>query len=263
MIGQYLENHLKNDKLYNSYLINTDSLDGALQEIEKFLGMNVLSTEDLENSPDYMMVKREDSKTRNVSVSQVRQMQDFLYKTSVISGKKVAVIYEADLMNLNAANCCLKILEDTPANTHLFLLTNNGASIMPTIRSRCAKINHDFNVAAASSDNSEYILPLLKSTKLEDKLTFIARFSSRDRDLWNDFAASIQELLVKLCKISIGLNVKTTAAEKEFYESLKQNNSGYLQEKYDAIKEIIDDTNEFDLEIKNSVTLIVEKMRAL
>ena len=47
----------------------------------------------------------------------------------------------ADDMNQNAANALLKVLEEPPAKSMLLLVSHNPNKLLPTIKSRCAKIN--------------------------------------------------------------------------------------------------------------------------
>jgi DNA polymerase-3 subunit delta' len=47
------------------------------------------------------------------------------------------VVDGADLMNRNAANALLKILEEPPQKALLLLVSDNPGRILPTIRSRC------------------------------------------------------------------------------------------------------------------------------
>ena len=42
-------------------------------------------------------------------------------------------------MNKNAANALLKILEESPPNTHIILVTPYWGRLLPTIRSRCQR----------------------------------------------------------------------------------------------------------------------------
>jgi DNA polymerase-3 subunit delta' len=49
----------------------------------------------------------------------------------------VAVIHEADRMNLQSANIFLKTLEEPPERTVILLLTTHPYVLLPTIRSRC------------------------------------------------------------------------------------------------------------------------------
>jgi len=87
--------------------------------------------------PDILWVKPE----KNViKVDQIREIGDFVYKTSQKSVKKVVAIEGAYLMNANSSNALLKVLEESPNNTHLLLDTTNLSSLIPTIRSRCQSL---------------------------------------------------------------------------------------------------------------------------
>lgn len=261
MIKKYLEEHYNINRLHNSYLINIDAIDLALEEVKDFIKDKILTKGELGRNPDYMYVQKTDSTSKNISVEQIRQLQNFLYKTSVISGQKIALIYAADKMNINAANCCLKILEEPPANTHLFLLTENAASILPTIRSRCVKINHHYNQIEKFAIDERFINPLLKSTPLVDKLAFIKEFAAKDRDVWIEFSSSLEALLAKFCRKIICSEIKLSSIEQELLTQFKSDSPQYLQMKYEQIKLMIDETNEFDLDLRASCVLIIDKFR--
>ncbi len=53
---------------------------------------------------------------------------------------RVAIIREAHRMNDDAQSALLKTLEEPPANTTLILLADDDEKLLPTVRSRCARI---------------------------------------------------------------------------------------------------------------------------
>lgn len=262
MIKRYLEQHNEIGRLHSSYLISVDSLESALIQIEEFIAGSLFGSDDLEHNADYLLLKRLDSKTKIISVDQIRQMQSFLYKTSVIAGKKIAVIYGADQMNLNAANSCLKILEDTPPNTHLFLITENAASILPTIRSRCAKITHHYDTSSHYDVDERFVKPLLKSTSVSDRLAFIKEFASKDRDLWVDFSVAAERLLAKFSRHMIDAELELSLLEHELLSQFKSNFPQTLEAKHSCVQKIIDNTNNFDLDLRASCALIIAEFRS-
>lgn len=261
MIEKYLEEHKQIGRLHFSYLINTDDAASALSELESFVKKNLLNSVEIKKSPDYLCIRRNDNKTKNIVVDQIRTLQNFLNKTSVISGQKIGVIYGADEMNINSSNSCLKLLEEPPANTHMFLITENAASIIPTIRSRCAKINYFYHANKQKIIDTEFIKPVLKSSNTKERLDFIKKFAAKDRDFWTNFSESMEELITKLATKSVGADINLSAYESELFNQLKSRSPLYIQGKYQAIKEIIDNTNNYDLDLRTSVVLLLDKMR--
>jgi DNA polymerase-3 subunit delta' len=77
---------------------------------------------------------------RNISVDQVRELGEFLTLTSALSPWRVAVIDTVDELEPSGANALLKILEEPPPNTIFLLVTHAPGRLLPTIRSRCRRL---------------------------------------------------------------------------------------------------------------------------
>lgn len=86
--------------------------------------------------PDLASLSPEEG-SRVIKVDQVREVTQFLSKTSQQGGYKLVVIDPTEAMNGNAANALLKSLEEPSANTLLLLVCHNPSAVLPTIRSRC------------------------------------------------------------------------------------------------------------------------------
>lgn len=69
-----------------------------------------------------------------------RFLLDLTLASSGKSGRKVGLISEADRMNANAANAFLKMLEEPPRHTFLFLVSERPDGLLATIRSRCMNL---------------------------------------------------------------------------------------------------------------------------
>src|SRR5262249_55878738 len=76
----------------------------------------------------------------DLSVDEVRKLAGFFGMTSGAGGWRVPIVDTADDMNPNAANALLKMLEEPPANAMLLLLSNAPGRLLPTIRSRCQRL---------------------------------------------------------------------------------------------------------------------------
>jgi DNA polymerase-3 subunit delta' len=78
---------------------------------------------------------------RNISVDQVRELGGFIGLTAALSPWRVAVIDTVDELEPSGANALLKILEEPPANTLFFLVSHAPGRLLPTIRSRCRRLD--------------------------------------------------------------------------------------------------------------------------
>ncbi|HEY0106704.1 MAG TPA: DNA polymerase III subunit delta', partial [Rhizomicrobium sp.] len=76
-----------------------------------------------------------------ISVHVVRKLAGFFGMTSGAGGWRVAVIDTVDDMNDAAANALLKMLEEPPSRAMLVLLSNRPGRLLPTIRSRCQRLD--------------------------------------------------------------------------------------------------------------------------
>lgn len=76
-----------------------------------------------------------------ITVNEVREIGSFMRLTPGEGGWRVVIIDAADEMNRNAANAVLKVLEEPPKQALLFLVSHNPARLLPTIRSRCRRLD--------------------------------------------------------------------------------------------------------------------------
>lgn len=74
---------------------------------------------------------------RNITVDQVRAMQQRLTTRPTLGSRRAIVIDPADDLEKSAANALLKSLEEPPAGSYFLLVTHRLGRLLPTIRSRC------------------------------------------------------------------------------------------------------------------------------
>jgi len=77
---------------------------------------------------------------QEIIVDDVRNLHGFFEKTAARDGWRIALIDSADEMNRNAANALLKMLEEPPSKSILFLISHAKGRLAPTIRSRCHQL---------------------------------------------------------------------------------------------------------------------------
>jgi DNA polymerase III subunit delta' len=82
-----------------------------------------------------------DGLARDITIDQVRGLGEFMGMTAALSPWRVAVIDSMDELNREASNALLKMLEEPPANTLFFLVSHAPGRLLPTIRSRCRRLD--------------------------------------------------------------------------------------------------------------------------
>lgn len=92
------------------------------------------------NHPDYIYIEPE-GKSKQILIGQIREANQRLTETPSISSSQVLIINPADVMNINASNAFLKTLEEPPGAARIILLSDYYGAIMPTIKSRCQRLN--------------------------------------------------------------------------------------------------------------------------
>jgi DNA polymerase-3 subunit delta' len=78
---------------------------------------------------------------RNIKVDQVRELGEFMSLSSALSPWRVVVIDSVDDLEKEGANALLKMLEEPPANSLFFLVSHAPGRLLPTIRSRCRRLD--------------------------------------------------------------------------------------------------------------------------
>ncbi|HUE65810.1 MAG TPA: DNA polymerase III subunit delta' [Rhizomicrobium sp.] len=100
-----------------------------------------------------------------LSVDEIRKLSNFFGMTSGAGGWRVAIVDTADDMNDNAANALLKMLEEPPGDAMLLLLSSTPGRLLPTIRSRCQRLDlRALDDALMEKALAQY-LPEMKATE--------------------------------------------------------------------------------------------------
>lgn len=146
-IINFFSEAIKNSYLHHAYTFVGPSQVGK-RTIASHLGVQLLNTtlEKLNNHPDFFRMERvrdekSDKLKKNITIEQVRQFKDRFGSKSWSGKYRVVIIDEAELLNEEAANALLKIIEEPPQGVVIFLLTIDDQALLPTIRSRTQIIN--------------------------------------------------------------------------------------------------------------------------
>ncbi|MEM6483541.1 MAG: DNA polymerase III subunit delta' [Pseudomonadota bacterium] len=90
--------------------------------------------------PDFLKVEPEAS-AKSLGVDAIRRAIEFANKTPAVSHRKVLLVAPAERMTRASANALLKSLEEPSPSTVMLLVTQRGAFLPATIRSRCQRWN--------------------------------------------------------------------------------------------------------------------------
>jgi DNA polymerase-3 subunit delta' len=95
--------------------------------------------------PDMRRVERKLNEkgvlNRSIKVDQIRELGEFMSLTPALSPWRVVVIDAADELENSGANALLKILEEPPSNSLFLLVSHAPGRLLPTIRSRCRRLD--------------------------------------------------------------------------------------------------------------------------
>ena len=92
------------------------------------------------NHPDTYWVRAE-SKSRIITIDQMRELMQVISLKPAEGGYKVAGIIGADRLNVQAGNAFLKTLEEPPPKSLFILASIAPQQILETILSRCLRLN--------------------------------------------------------------------------------------------------------------------------
>ncbi len=153
-VVEHLKNAIKTGKVSHSYIFNGDR--GAGKKLISMTFAMALQCESEENKPcekcdsckramgknhpDIIQVTHE--KPNSISIDEIRQQVILDVDIKPYSSPyKIYIIPEADKMTPQAQNALLKTIEEPPAYVVIMLLTENIDSLLPTIQSRCIKLD--------------------------------------------------------------------------------------------------------------------------
>ncbi len=100
-----------------------------------------------------------------ITIDQIRNLESFIYQSSLLELPKIILIDTADDLNINSSNALLKILEEPKQNTFFFLISHQPSLLIPTIRSRCIK----FKFFKPTFDEFRKILLLKNDNLMNDE----------------------------------------------------------------------------------------------
>jgi DNA polymerase III subunit delta' len=146
---KFLKNCIEKEKIFQAYLFSGPESVGKFV-LAKSFARSIIKREnfsdnfDDEKMPlDLLLIEPEieKGKEKGIKIEQVRKARKDLSLFPYEGRFKILIINNAHKMNDSAQNALLKILEEPNATSIIILITHQENKILPTIKSRCQKIN--------------------------------------------------------------------------------------------------------------------------
>ncbi|MFH1729264.1 MAG: hypothetical protein ABIA04_12715 [Pseudomonadota bacterium] len=120
--------------------------------------------------PDLITIRPEDEIIR---IDEIRKMKKVLALSNFESKVRAVAIIDAEKMNIQSQNALLKILEEPPGNTLIFLFAKRIFELLPTIVSRCIRIRFSSlatSLFATEQENQHFdeIIEIFHKRKIDD-----------------------------------------------------------------------------------------------
>jgi len=137
----------------------------------------------------------------SISIDQIREIRRQASYKSFEGNGRVFVIYDCDMMTVEASNSLLKVLEEPPPNMYLIMTSSKPSLLLPTIISRSQIVK------CAPLTTSEIAQALEARGVSQDKASLVARLSDgnfrRALDFLNEDLQEVQTLALNFFRQSV------------------------------------------------------------
>ena len=205
----YINKIIENNKVSHAYLIEINDYDTDKEYIFSFIKMilcnisyeklakennNIINLIDNNDYPDIKVIEPEGS---TIKKSQMIDLQKDYSNKSLLDGKRIYVVKEADKLNPASANTILKFLEEPEEDIIAILLTTNRYKIIETILSRCQILTLKENSIPVIEDD---VFDLLKCVVYPGdffiKYNGIITDVIPDKDIARDKLSEIEDIII-------------------------------------------------------------------
>lgn len=192
-IQEYFDKLIKNDALSHAYLFYGP--EGIGKKLLAFKISEIIAGPAGSN-PDLRVI---DKGGEEIHIADIRELKNFIYLTPF--GKyKVVIINNAHNLGRDASNALLKILEEPPGKSILFLISHLPKILLSTVVSRCQPVRFK------PLKGEEILSHLAGAGKIKKDIASIARLSNGSLGLAMNLADNFEifqkniNLLNKLMK---------------------------------------------------------------
>ncbi len=159
--------------------------------------------------PDIIHVRRElNDKGKPKKEIQIHQIRDMIEQAYIMPNEaegKAFIVHEAELMNTQAQNALLKLLEEPPRGVVIILSTATPSMLLETVRSRCVLLAEQDEAARPEGELRQDVLAYLELTakgSRSELLAWCCQTAARsDTAQTVEFTEAVQQVLTDiLCR---------------------------------------------------------------
>ncbi len=167
-------------------------------------------------------VVRPGSKIRTITINAIRSVEPFLTLCLPEGETKLVIVCEADRLSDDSANSFLKTLEEPPPQTLIVLITEMPSKLLPTIRSRCIRLDiADSSMEEHINEAQKRFLPAVRAALANlgsDVAALVLRYDfqellAREREEISDRITSAVKAEAK--SISEGTDIRDWEAQQK------------------------------------------------
>jgi hypothetical protein len=155
------------------------SVSASLTAVQELIDGLVL------NPADYLILEAGES----IKIADAKRIKNFVQMTRFTSPIKLVFMADASALTNEAANALLKTIEEPPEGSHIILATTKADALLPTISSRCQRID----LARSESVSNEEI-PTLSRLDLATAFQVSKELATSDLSLTAIFSQWAQQL---------------------------------------------------------------------
>jgi DNA polymerase III delta prime subunit len=151
-----------------SFIICSPDKSKRNDYIERFCKKNTIAQFDI------AVIDRDTSKNlESIGIEEIKNLHKKIFLKPMQSDKKIVVLDDAHLLTIEAQNALLKVLEEPPDHTFIFLATRSLDALLPTILSRCKIIEletESLKITVAEETAYEEFMNTLLEMRVGDRL---------------------------------------------------------------------------------------------
>lgn len=204
----YINKIIKNNKVSHAYLIELNDYEADMKYIFDFIKMiicnieyseldkenNIIRLIDDNNYPDIKIIEPDGA---TIKKGQMIDLQKDYSNKSLLDGKRIYVVREADKLNPASANTILKFLEEPEEDIIAILLTQNRYKILETILSRCQILTIKENSMPIIEDDLYDLLKcVINPNDFYIKYSSIVNDIIQDKDIAKEKLEKIENIII-------------------------------------------------------------------